>query len=227
MKFGELFVDSLTYPLTNLRRFLILLVLLLGSFLVIPGILGYGYVLRIIKHSLKGEKGFPDFDNKWDLFSRGIDFLVVSFIYGIPSLVVFFLLFHKLSLSSVTGSIVFSSPVNMIIYLLLGFIISVVFIIGLTNMVYENRFFAAFDFKRIFHLVQMIGWKRYLSYVIVYTLIVNLISLFSLILINPFISSFGVYFLVFTGISYVFSTYKIVFGSRFKALIFPLDLKET
>jgi hypothetical protein len=227
MKFGELFVDSLIYPLTDLKRLLILLVLFVGSFLIVPGLIGYGYVLRIIKHSLKGEKGLPNFDNKWELFSKGIDFFVASLVYGIPALLVVFLLFHQLNFNSISGDLIFSSPINMLIYILVNFLVSIVFVIALTNMVYENRLFAAFDLKRIFHLIRMIGLKKYLSYIIVYTLIVDIISLLSLIALYPHISSIGSLFIILTVISYILSTYKIVFGSRFKALIFPLELKET
>ena len=227
MKFGELFVDSLKYPLTDLKRLLILFVLFLGSFLLVPGIIGYGYALRIIKHSLNGEKGFPDFDNKWELFTKGIDFLVVSAIYGIPSFLVAFLLLNKLNISTLTVSLIYSSPINMLIFAVVGFLVGIVFVIGLTNMVYENRFFAAFDFKRIFHLIGMIGWKRYLAYIVVYTLIINLISLLSIIILDPLTAHSSTFFIVFTIINYIISSYKIVFGSRFKGLIFPLELKET
>lgn len=199
----------------------------MGSFLLVPGIIGYGYALRIIKHSLNGEKGFPDFDNKWELFTKGIDFLVVSAIYGIPSFLVAFLLLNKLNISTLTVSLIYSSPINMLIFAVVGFLVGIVFVIGLTNMVYENRFFAAFDFKRIFHLIGMIGWKRYLAYIVVYSLIINLISLLSIIILDPLIAHSSTFFIVFTIINSIISSYKIVFGSRFKGLIFPLELKET
>lgn len=224
MKFGELFVDSLIYPLTDLKRLLILLVLFVGGILIVPALIGYGYVLRIIKHSINDEKGLPNFDNKWELFSKGIDFFVASLVYGIPNLLVVFLLFHQLNFNSISGDLISSSPINMLIYLLVNFIISIVFVIALTNMVYENRFFAVFDLKRIFHLIGMIGWRKYLSYIVVYTLIVDLISLLSLITLYPHILSIGSLFIILTIISYFLSTYKIVFGSRFKGLIFPLEI---
>jgi len=226
MEFGEIFVDSLIYPLTDLKRLLILLVLFLGSFLIVPALIGYGYVLRIIEHSLKGERGLPNFDNKWELFSQGIDFIVASLVYGIPSFLVVFLLFHQLNINSFSGNLIVSNPINMLIYILVNFFVTIVFVTALTNMVYENRLFAAFDFKRMFQLIRMIGWKKYLSYIVVYTLIIDLISILSLI--SPYIhtSSVGSLFIILTLVGYILSTYTIVFASRFKGLIFPLEIKH-
>lgn len=226
MEFGEIFVDSLIYPLTDLKRLLILLVLFLGSFLIIPAIIGYGYVLRIIEHSLKSERGLPNFDNKWELFSQGIDFIVAGLIYGIPSFLVVFLLFHQLNINSISGNLIVSNPINMLIYILVNFFVTIVFVIALTNMVYENRLFAAFDFKRIFHLIRMIGWKKYLSYIVVYTLIVDLIGILSLISSYLNLSTVGSLFIVLTIVGYILSTYTFVFASRFKGLIFPLEINK-
>ncbi|MGB7970180.1 MAG: DUF4013 domain-containing protein [Methanobacterium sp.] len=226
MNFGEVFFDSLSYPFKDLKKFLILFVLFLGSFLLIPLIVGYGYLLRIIEHSLKGEKGLPDFNNWGELFTKGIDYLVVNAVYGIPSLLVTFLLFKKLDFNSISNGLIFSSPVNMLILVLVGFIAGIVFIMALANLVYENRFFAAFDFKRIFHLIGMVGWKKYLFYVAVYTLILNLISLPLLIFLSPHILTFGALYIIFTLINSILSVYKGIFGSRFKGLIYPLKINK-
>jgi Protein of unknown function (DUF4013) len=226
MNFGEVFVDSLSYPFKDLKKVLILFVLFLGSFLLIPIIIGYGYLLRIIEHSLKGEKGLPDFNNWGELFGNGINYLVVSLVYSIPSLLVTFLLLHKLNFDSIFNSLIFSSPMNMLIFVLVGFLISFVFIMALANMVYENRFFAAFDFRRIYHLIRMIGWKRYLAYVAGYTLIINLISLPLLIVAGPHPFSLGALYIIFAVINSILIVYKTVFGSRFKGLIYPLKLNE-
>ena len=97
-------------------------------------------------------------------------------------------------------------------------------------MVYENRFIAAFDFKKIFHLINKIGWKEYLAYVLVYSLIINIISLITLKLLMPTISpgSLGniYYYLILTVVNIILSSYSRIFGSRFKGLIYPLEKSE-
>lgn len=229
MNFREVFVDSLSYPFKDLKKVSILFVLFLGGFLLIPIIIAYGYLLRIIEHSLKGEKELPEFNNLEDLLTKGIKYLFVSIIYGIPSLIVTFLLLNKINfytISSVSNDLIYSSPINMLILVLVGFIIGIVFIMALTNMVYENRFFAAFEFKRIFDLIKMIGWKKYLAYVAVYALILNLISLPMLIGLGTNNYSLGTLYIIFIVINSILNVYKTVFGNRFKGLIYPLKINK-
>ena len=226
MNFREVFFDSLSYPFKDLKKFLILFVLFLGSFLLVPAIMAYGYLLRIIEHTLKGETGLPDFNNWGALFGNGLRYLVVSVVYAIPSLLVTLLLLNKLDLNSISNSLTFSSPMNMLILLLVGFLVAILIIPALANMVYENRLFAAFDFKRVFHLIRMIGWKKYLAYVAVYLLILYLISIPLLIVLSPHISSIGALYIILTVINSILSTYKAVFRSRFIGLIYPLKINK-
>jgi hypothetical protein len=231
MDFSDVFVDSLRYPFTDLKRFLVVLVLFLGSSLLIPLIIGYGYMYRIIEHTLEGKEGLPDFSKVEQLLVNGIKIIVVHGVYGIPTLVVTFLLLKQINLNSLSSFTSFLSPINMIITLILGFFVTLVFVIGLANMVHENRIMAAFEFKRIFQLIKKIGWKKYLAYIAVYSIIVALISYipyaFAPILSPTSIGSTsigGVY--GFLLISYLLNAYVIAFGSRFKGLIYPLTGKK-
>ncbi len=230
MNFKDVFIDSLSYPFTDLKRFIVLLLLFLGSFLLIPALIGYGYLLKIIDHTMKGKSGLPDYDKAGDLIVPGIKYYVINLIYGIPSLIIAFLLLNRLDLTALSTTLTLTNPINMILLMIVGFLVSIVFIIGLANMVYEKRFMAAFDFKKIFQLINKIGWKKYLAYVLVYSLIVNIISLFTLTLLVPTINpgSLGniFYYLIFTAINIILSSYSRIFGSRFKGLIYPLEMKE-
>lgn len=227
MSFSGVFVDSLLYPFTDLKRFLVLILLFLGSFLIIPGLIAYGYMLRIIEYSIKGEDTLPDYDRAGDLIVPGIKLLIVSLIYGIPNLIITFFLLNKLHMNTVVSPLILTSPINMTILFIVGFVVSLFFVLGLANMVYENRLMAAFDIKRIFNLVKIIGLKKYVAYVIVYTIILNLISLLGLIIVVPALhpQSLGniLYFLVFYIVNVFISTFSRVFGSRFKGLIYPTE----
>jgi hypothetical protein len=231
MNFSEIFVDSLLYPFTNIKRFISLIILFFASFLIIPALIAYGYMLRIIEYSLKGENKLPDFDHKIELLGEGINFLVVSLVYGIPSLLITFILINQFSLNTISVNLILTNPLYMIISIILGFLISLVFTIGLVNMVYEKNIRAAFNFKRIFQLIKMIGSKKYVAYIAVYSLITNLLSLITIIIIIPsmFPASLGgsSFLGLFTLINVLIETYIRVFGSRFKGLIYPLKLEQT
>lgn len=231
MNFSETFVDSLLYPSTNIKRFISVFILFFTSFLIIPALIAYGYMLRIIEYSLKGENKLPDFDHKVELLGDGIDFVVVSIVYGIPSLLVTFILIHQFSLNTFSVNLILSNSLYMIISVILGFLISLVFTIAIVNMVYEKNIKAAFNFKRIFQLIKMIGSKKYVAYVAVYSLITNLLSLITIIIIIPsmFPASLGgsSYLGLFSMITVLIETYSRVFGSRFKGLIYPLKLEQT
>ncbi len=229
MNFQEVFIDSLSYPFRDLKRFFILFVLFLGSFLLIPIILAYGYNLRIIKHSLNGEKGFPDFNNKGDLLSKGIDLLVVSIIYAIPNIIVTLVLLQQFNLNSISNNfafLTFSNPVNITISIVMSFIVSFVYVVALANMVHEDNIRGAFAFKRIFHKIKEIGLKKYTAYLVMYSLILILIGYFSLIIVTPSLFH-GIGIIFGLILTYVFNTYLSVFESRFRGLIYPIDEMKT
>lgn len=224
MDFRELFVNSLSYPFTDLKKFLILFVLSILSILLVPILIIYGYEWRIVEHSLKNDKNLPNFHNLSQLIENGFKLAVVSIIYGIPTIITF-LLFKQFTMNSIdnfyTLSSGFTSPMIFIISIIIGFFVSFVFVIGLPNMVYENRFMAAFDFKRIFQLIKTIELKKYIAYIIVYSIIVNLISFCALIVYHTNGSSYFVWLIVI----YILSIYTRIFTSRFKGLIYPVRNK--
>ena len=229
MNFKDVFIDSLSYPFTDLKRFLILIVLFLGSFLVIPVLITRGYTLRIIEHALKGEKGLPNFSNLWELLINGIKLFIINIIYEIPVILITIVLLKQINFNVLSANLFLFSPMNMIIFIIIGFLISIVFTIGIANMVYEKySFMAAFDFKQIFNLIKMIGWKKYIAYIVVYAVIINILSLFSMYLIIPHSSNapFAFYGSLILVINYFLSAYRGVFGSRFKGLIYPLEMKQ-
>jgi|GEM_PF-5145085 hypothetical protein len=104
----------------------------------------------------------------------------------------------------------------------LGFIINIVFVLSLANMAFEDKFRAVFDFKKVFSMIKGIGWGTYLSYLVVYTLIVQVLSLI-LTFANPYlmamigaIGGFITYILIYL----FFNTFLILFGGRFRGLIY-------
>jgi hypothetical protein len=108
---------------------------------------------------------------------------------------------------------------------------------GLTNMVYEKTITGAFEFKRIFKLINDVSWKKYLIFLLFFTLIVEGVDLITLVISSTVIFSFHslipsdismlwidpnygslIAYLIFQGL---ISTYILIFGSRFRGLIHP------
>lgn len=121
MNIGEIVKDSIKYPLSDLKKLLILgiivsfsstsgitiISILLGeinvafiSLLVIIeliiGLLVKGYLFRIIKSSLDGVAELPQFNTWIDMFKDGIKVLIVSIVYLIPAILII-LIFAALS----------------------------------------------------------------------------------------------------------------------------------
>ena len=219
MNFSDVFVDSLRYPFTDIKKLLTLFLFFLGSIVIIPGIMANGYLLRIIEHTFKGSNELPDFDNKNELLGKGLELIIVNIIYSIPAYLILFYIPTQISiLTSFQAVIVLIGAA-----LVIDFIVNIFLVMGIGNLVFEKRFQSAFAFKRILELIKKVGWKKYLAYLVVFTIILEIFS-FIIGILSPltafmgFWSIFGTFF-----ITLVFNTYLFAFGSRFKGLIYPLD----
>ena len=84
MNFADVFIDSLRYPFTDLKKLLIVLILVsitvfMGQFILITipiSIIVYGYMMRIIESTLEGSNEFPAFNDLKKLIIDGIKFNV-------------------------------------------------------------------------------------------------------------------------------------------------------
>lgn len=127
MNVVEIIKDSIKYPLSDWKKFLILGVLILFTFvytlaesldvknlelLIFLYVAGFlinffadGYSFRIIKLSLSGLGNLPEFDNWINMFKDGIKMFIVNFLYLIPAIfiVVFGVLFHLSALRTIIG----------------------------------------------------------------------------------------------------------------------------
>ncbi|HMK53593.1 MAG TPA: DUF4013 domain-containing protein [Methanobacteriaceae archaeon] len=225
MNFSQVFIDALRYPFTDINKFFIMIILSLGSFLIIPGIMALGYSLRIIECTITGSNELPDFKGTDKLLEAGIKFIAASIIYGIPTYIVIF--------SSVIYGIRYGNPdlnmggpYYMLILAIISFLVSIVFTLALVNMVVENKFGAAFNFKKIFGLIKNLGWGTYLSYLVVYAIIVEILS-FVVGLANPHLTNISAMsFMGVFAISFLFNAYLLMFGGRFKGIIYLKCLEK-
>ncbi|MDY9924037.1 DUF4013 domain-containing protein [Methanobacterium sp.] len=222
MNFSQVFKDAVSFPFTDIKKFLKVFLLYLGSFLIIPGLMALGYSLRVIQSTIVGSDELPDFDDSGKLISDGLNLVGANIVYGIPSYVVILLLI-------ISGTLNFATNLFSIMALaIVGFIIDIVFLLALANMAFEDRFRAAFDFKKVFVMIKKIGWGTYLSYLIVYTIIVQVLSLF-ITFANPYlitmigsIGGLALYILIYL----LFNTFMILFGGRFRGLIYLKGIED-
>ncbi|MEL7671467.1 DUF4013 domain-containing protein [Methanobacterium sp.] len=183
MDVGEIIKDSLKYPLSNWKEFLVLgvfiafsgmsnLSVLVGvkdsaliGFLGIIGFLSialiFGYSFRIIKSSLAGVKRLPEFNDWPEMFVDGVKFMVVNFVYLIPVILIIIFVYYS-------GSDIGSIPtLNLVLWLYVWFpylflliallyliIIIPVILMAVANMIdNDGKLSAAFKFKEIFNNV--------------------------------------------------------------------------
>lgn len=216
MNFSQIFKDAIVFPFTDIKNFLKVFLLYLGSFLIIPGLMALGYSLRVIQSTIVGVDEMPDFDNSGKLISDGLNYVGASIIYGIPSYVIILILIFS-GIQDFATNLLF-----ILVSAVVGFIINIVFMLALANMAFEDEFRAVFDFKKIFSLIKKIGWGTYLSFLVIYTLIVQFLSLI-ITFASPYLklttgSISGI--LIYLSLVLLLNTYLILFGGRFRGLIY-------
>jgi hypothetical protein len=197
MDLGDIIGDALKYPLSNLKKFLILgIILVAGSlytnflslgnnpeFIIILGcvgfifaILAYGYELKILKSSLAGFGELPEFNAWFDMFIDGIKMLIVAIVYLIPLILIliFGLLFLGLAIvtmgaKTLPSSNLVISLVFLILFILIYLIVILpILLMSLAHMAYNNgEISAAFNFSEIFHKISNIGWGNFIIWYIV------------------------------------------------------------
>lgn len=99
--------EALSFPRNSddwLSTILIGAVLSVFSFLVIPGLIVQGYLLRVARASAEGHDQPPSFTDWVALLVDGVKAFVVAFVYGIVPSFIFLVLFGLL-----TGGAVFSA----------------------------------------------------------------------------------------------------------------------
>lgn len=215
MTLGEVFKDALVYPFRNINKFLIMLALVLGSFLIIPIFMASGYKFRIIESTIQGSDELPDFSRSGDLISQGFKIIAATIIYGIPSYFVMFAL-----ILSRNPDLGVNGIYSTIILAVIGFVVNIVFILSIVNMVVENRFRAAFNFKRVFELIKNMGWGRYLSYLVGYSIIIEILGLIISALSYYLMNMESTFLIAYFSAIMLYNAYLLMLGGRFSGLVY-------
>lgn len=219
MGMGQVFKDVVCYPFTDFKKFLKVFILYLGFFLLIPVLMALGYSLRIVKSTILGFDDLPDFDDYGNLIDDGLKFVAANLIYNIPLYAVIVI---SVVVASGQSDLGMTSYYFLTTIVIVGYLINIIAIPAVANMAYEDKFRAVFDFKRIFTVIKNVGWAKYLLYLLIYTLIVEILTL-AITFINPYlkislgsISGLAVYLLLYL----LLNSYLIIIGGRFRGIIY-------
>lgn len=147
--------DALRYPTEHddwMKTILIGGVLSIFGFLLIPIIPVYGYIVRVLKRRLAGEKRPPTFDDWGELFGDGVRVLVIGIVYMlVPAIVGAVTVGGSiLAMATETRGGVATGMAGLAFGFLLTFVLSLVFgyvaVAAIVTFAREDRLGAAFDF---------------------------------------------------------------------------------
>ena len=172
MDFGNMLGDSFAYAKDAVvGKWMQWLLLVIAT--IILGIPLLGYSLKV----LRGEKPAPEVTGWGTLFIDGIKYLIVSLIWAIPTLIIFFVTIGAGILATVGQDP--TEVMGAIMGMLFGFI--VVAIVAILTMIFATigiiRFARtgsmgeAFNFKEITATIGRIGWGSYIIALIVFIVI--------------------------------------------------------
>lgn len=226
MDTSQLISKSLRYPSSSFTKVLILGILTILSSLIIPVFLVLGYLFKVMKSSLEGSSELPDFNGWTSLFTDGLKVFAVLSIYSFVPWILILLgtwgaiqpmltvpgagsLFNLYSSMGLVGGVA-----------LFGFglmlVVSFFIPISLANMVYQNKFSAAFKFSEITGKIGEIGWFDYLIWYVIMVIIFVVVFYVSSFLIFPII--IGVIMVPLIILPYLF-----IFSARSVALIYSYE----
>lgn len=224
MDLSGVLIDSLIYPFLELKKFLLLGILVLASNLyIIPQLIGtqnrgliiilyivgfifaiiaQGYVFRNIKFSLEDVVKLPEFNNWKEMFTDGIKVFLVSVIYVVPAILI-----QAIQI-----------PFISILYLIIIAPIVAMAIAHMANN--DSKLKYAFKFREIIYKIGKIGWGNLIKWYIVNGIILMIIS-FIIITILPLLIKIDPSMDLFLAfITLILAPYIYLYLSRSIALVY-------
>jgi hypothetical protein len=139
-----------------------------------------GYQMKI----LRGEAPLPAVSGYGKMFSDGIKYIIITFIYAIPVLIILGVTIGGAIMTAVSAGpnfedilpIIGAVILGVIIALIVGFIIGLFAVIGLIRFARTGRMGEAFSFGAIKDTIGRIGWGHYILSLIVVGVIVVIVS---------------------------------------------------
>lgn len=218
-------IDSIKYSFSRKRTFLFLGILfwslsyssdimvehpILAIFLIpwiIFALLESGYLATIIETTIFGSNEYPKFKNPKALFLKGIEEIIIVFVYSFFSIIAFSLIF----LDVILFGIDFPTIILLIIFIISLFFSMIMVEGAIINCEYNNsKLKAAFEFKTI---IRKMGVNRFLSSFCIVLLIT--------LLVEPLVTDYSeeLHPLLWTIIQFTVLPFLAVLSARFLGLI--------
>jgi len=242
MNIGEIVKDSIRYPFSDWKPFLIFgLIIILSSidrigealgigmaFMFKWGIIGLlfsvlinGYPIRIMRASMAGFDELPNFDSWFDIIINGIKVFIVDIAYFIPLFLILFsgglLGFSAFSMGADNSGAILS--IFMIIAILYVVVAFPFYLMSLANLSFYEDLGSAFRFREILDKISNIGWDKFIIWYIV-TTVISLILIVSGALIEVFSSLVQLKVIGVLLVSLIIIPIMIIFLFRSTALFY-------
>ena len=177
MDYGSMLGDSFAYAkdavLGKWKEWLLLFVATI--LLCIPL---FGYIMSV----LRGKKPAPEVTGWGTLFIDGIRYIIVTVIYALPALIIFFVTLGSVVVEILAGNPAGVLPVlegmmlGLVLFLVVAFISSLFGTIGVIRLARTGSMGEAFNFSAIGETIGRIGWINYLIALMIMAIIQVVIS---------------------------------------------------
>lgn len=186
-----MFEESLSYPQRGggWRTVLTGGLLILFGFLIVPVFIVYGYTVRVLRSAALGEEAAPRFEDWGGLFVDGLKAAGIGIVYVIvPYVVVFVALFGTLFAAGGEDGIGAAVAILAVLIGFVGFVflfvVAYVLPVALTNFALEDRFGAAFEFRKIVSA----AFTRDYVVAILLSIVIGFVVLFAFFIVSSIIS---------------------------------------
>lgn len=208
--FADIFdeISGTTLLAMELKVVLIILVFLLA-------IMEAGFVFRILHETISGSTKLPKFNNFKKMLRHGINELIILGVYfAVP--VLLFLLFFVEFMNSMDLNDVPGASLNLFIILIAftGFIYIIFPAVLLHRAHHNGDLKSSFDFRKIYHKIRRIGFKRL---IFVYIGVILLVTLIESVLADSISSSIPLYGQFIADL--IIAPLVLIFSARFLGLI--------
>lgn len=176
MDFGNMLGESFAYAKDAVvGKWMQWILLLVATILLCIPLLGY--TLKIYR----GEKPAPEVDGWGTLIIDGIKYLIISLIWAIPSLIIFFVMLGAAITSYITNpaaivGIMGGMLVGFLLFFIVAFITGLLATIGVIRFARTGSMGEAFNFGAILETIGKIGWVNYIIALIIIGIIIGIIE---------------------------------------------------
>lgn len=213
MDYGNMLGDSFAYAKDAvIGKWMQWLLLVIATiFLCLPLM---GYSLKVFR----GEKPAPEVTGWGTLFIDGIKYLIVSIIYAIPTLIIFFVTIGAGILATVgqDPTVVMGAIMGMLFGFIAVAIVAILTMIfatiGIIRFARTGSMGEAFNFKEISATIGKIGWGPYIIALVVFIVVI--------VVIEIIISIIGMIPILGTIIGFVLIAPVMLFQSRYLCLLY-------